>query len=91
MKATGIVRRVDELGRFVIPVELRKTLMIEVGDQLEVFTDTEGRIILTKYQHDKSIKDALTVLKKQVSQAEQIKNQDDILEKLNEISELLQK
>lgn len=49
VKATGIVRRVDELGRFVIPIELRRTLGIDVRDSLEVFTE-EGRIVLRKYQ-----------------------------------------
>ena len=46
MKATGIVRRIDELGRVVIPKEIRRTLRIREGDQLEIFTDKEGDIIL---------------------------------------------
>lgn len=49
MKATGIVRRIDELGRIVIPMELRKQLGISNGASLEIFTDTEGHIILKKY------------------------------------------
>lgn len=49
MKATGIVRRVDELGRLVIPKEIRRTLRIREGDPLEIFTDREGEIILKKY------------------------------------------
>ncbi len=48
MKATGIVRRVDELGRIVLPVELRRTLDIEEKDQLEIFLE-EDRIILRKF------------------------------------------
>ena len=49
MKSTGITRQVDELGRFVLPIEIRRALGIEVKDALEIFTD-EGRIILQKYQ-----------------------------------------
>ena len=50
MKATGIVRRIDDLGRVVIPKEIRRTLRIREGDPLEIFTDREGEIILKKYQ-----------------------------------------
>ena len=49
MKATGIVRRIDELGRVVIPKEIRRTLRIRESDPLEIFTDREGEIILKKY------------------------------------------
>ena len=49
MKATGIVRRIDELGRVVIPKEIRRTLRIHEGSPLEIYTDHEGGIILKKY------------------------------------------
>lgn len=49
MKATGIVRRIDDLGRVVIPKEIRKTLRIREGDPLEIFTDRDGGVILKKY------------------------------------------
>lgn len=49
MKATGVVRRIDDLGRVVIPKEIRKTLRIKEGEPLEIFTDKEGEIILKKY------------------------------------------
>ena len=49
MKATGIVRRIDDLGRVVIPKEIRRTLRIKEGDPLEIFTDKEGEVILKKY------------------------------------------
>ncbi len=49
MKATGIVRRIDDLGRVVIPKEIRRTLRIRESDPLEIFTDNEGEIILKKY------------------------------------------
>jgi len=49
LKSTGIVRKVDELGRVVIPIELRRTLGIEVKDALEIYVDSD-RIILKKYE-----------------------------------------
>lgn len=49
MKSTGIVRKIDDLGRMVIPIELRKTMNIEKKDPMEIFVDDE-KIILKKYQ-----------------------------------------
>lgn len=49
MKATGIVRRIDELGRIVIPIEIRRTMNIREGDPLEIFVDRDGEVILKKY------------------------------------------
>lgn len=50
MKATGIVRRIDDLGRVIIPKEIRRTLGIREGDALEIFTDREGGVIFKKYR-----------------------------------------
>lgn len=49
MKATGIVRRIDDLGRVVIPKELRRTLRIRDGDPLEIYTEKDGEVIFKKY------------------------------------------
>lgn len=49
MRATGIVRRIDDLGRVVVPKEIRRVLRIREGDPLEIFTDHEGEIVLKKY------------------------------------------
>ncbi|OFW78149.1 MAG: AbrB family transcriptional regulator [Alicyclobacillus sp. RIFOXYA1_FULL_53_8] len=49
LKSTGVVRKVDELGRIVMPIELRRTLGIEVKDPMEIYVDGE-RIVLAKYQ-----------------------------------------
>ena len=49
MKATGIVRRIDDLGRVVIPKEIRRTLRIREGDPLEIYTDSNGEVIFKKY------------------------------------------
>ncbi|MFK3958595.1 AbrB/MazE/SpoVT family DNA-binding domain-containing protein [Guptibacillus hwajinpoensis] len=51
MKSTGVVRKIDELGRIVIPKELRRTLDINVKDPIEIFT-SENRVVLQKYQAD---------------------------------------
>ena len=49
VKATGIIRKIDDLGRVVIPKEIRRTLRIREGDPLEIYTDREGEVILKKY------------------------------------------
>lgn len=60
MKCTGIVRRVDDLGRVVIPMELRKTMDIKEGDPLEIFVDGD-RIIFRKYQPGCMICDSVDI------------------------------
>ena len=55
MKTTGVVRRIDELGRIVIPKEIRKTLKIKDGESLEIFLE-DGNIILRKYSHFDDLK-----------------------------------
>lgn len=51
MKATGIVRRIDDLGRVVIPKEIRRTLRIREGDPLEIYVDEDGEVILKIFAH----------------------------------------
>lgn len=60
MKATGIVRRIDDLGRVVIPKEIRRTLRIREGDPLEIFVDREGEVILKKYSPIKELRQFAT-------------------------------
>lgn len=67
MKATGIVRRVDELGRVVIPKELRRTMSIEEGDSLEIYVDGAS-IVLRKFLNEQGIKDSLDVIDKTVQE-----------------------
>jgi len=57
MKATGVVRRIDELGRIVIPKEIRKTLRIKEGENLEIFIDDKENIVLKKYSTMNKIDD----------------------------------
>ena len=49
MKATGIVRRIDDLGRVVVPKKIRRSLKIREGEPIEIFTEKDGEIILRKY------------------------------------------
>lgn len=57
MKATGIIRRIDELGRIVIPKEMRKSLRIKEGENLEIFVDSNDNIVLKKYSAIKNLED----------------------------------
>ena len=54
MKATGIVRRIDDLGRVVIPKEIRRTMRIREGDPLEIYTDRDGEVIFKKRQSNRT-------------------------------------
>ena len=69
MKATGIVRRIDDLGRVVIPKEIRRTLRIREGDPLEIYTDKEGGVILRKYSQMGGVSDIATQLCETMSQS----------------------
>lgn len=55
MKATGVVRRIDDLGRIVIPKEIRRTMQMKEGDAVEIFTQQDNEIVLKKYSMMKSI------------------------------------
>ena len=68
MKSTGIVRKVDDLGRVVLPIELRRTLGIEVKDALEIFID-DDKIILKKYQPNTEKDEVVSSLKKMAAGA----------------------
>lgn len=57
MKATGIVRRIDDLGRVVIPKEIRRTLRIREGDPLEIYTERDGEVIFKKYSPMSDLQD----------------------------------
>ena len=83
MKATGIVRRIDDLGRVVIPKEIRRTMHIKEGAPLEIFTDTEGGVIFKKYSPISEISDVTEhfadVLYRSVSTPVLISDRDHII------------
>ena len=82
MKATGIVRRIDELGRVVIPKEIRKTLRLRVGDPLEIYTDS-GELLLKKYSPINSLesfsKDLCEAINLQTGKTVLICDMDEVL------------
>lgn len=66
MKATGMIRRIDDLGRIVIPREICHTMRIHKGDLVEIFVDNEGRILLQKYDDLYVAKDLLGELRREI-------------------------
>lgn len=90
MKATGIVRRVDDLGRVVIPKEIRRSLLIHEGSPLEIFVE-DSSVVFRKYNYVTSVKEALDTLREQVQETEDLKHRADILNMLSELEAMLKK
>ncbi|QIB68589.1 AbrB/MazE/SpoVT family DNA-binding domain-containing protein [Aminipila butyrica] len=84
MRATGIVRRVDELGRVVLPKELRRVLGIKEGDPMEIFTDNAGEIILKKYDNGREVGEKISDLIDYIKDTQGVPDQDAVLRLLNE-------
>ena len=88
MKATGIIRRIDELGRIVIPKELRRTLHITAGDPIEIFTADDGVIALRKYEPTDSVLSYLELLEAIIND-EEFRHKNKMLVKIAELEALL--
>lgn len=88
MKATGIVRRIDDLGRVVIPREIRRTLRIKEGDPLEIFTG-EGGVIFRKYNPTCDVKGFLDGLKEVLLEDCDMKRKPEMMAKVKELEALL--
>lgn len=88
MKATGIVRRIDELGRIVIPKELRRTLHIKADDPIEIFTAEDGVIALRKYEPSNSVLSYLELLEAIIND-EEFRHKNKMLVKIAELEALL--
>lgn len=88
MKATGIIRRVDDLGRIVIPREIRRTLDIREGDPMEIFTGDGGAIVLRKYDEVTPAADLLHRLADRIEDSN-ARCRVTILQKLVEVETLL--
>ena len=84
MKATGIVRRIDDLGRVVIPKEIRRTLGIEEGDPLEIFVNG-GQVVIQKYQPETEKKDVILELQKMANDT----NDPNMLETIDRAIKLI--
>lgn len=88
MRATGVIRRIDDLGRIVITKEFRRKLSIHEGDPLELF-EGDGFIAFKKYNPTKSVRSMLETLKNEVRDEPVLENKTALLKKLQEVSELL--
>lgn len=91
MTATGIIRRIDDLGRVVIPKELRRTLGLLEGDPMELFT--EGRsIIMRRYRFDEDIQGAAKVVQELIqNNRERLENSEAVEKKFQEFMDELNK
>lgn len=88
MKATGIIRRIDELGRIVIPKELRRTLHIKADDPIEIFTAEDGVIALRKYEPTDSVLSYLERLEALIND-EEFRHKNKMLVKIAELEALM--
>jgi len=88
MKATGIIRRIDDLGRIVIPKEIRRAMRIKEGDPLEIFTSEEG-VIFKKYDYTENVSGAISDLEFAVCQEDDIHDKSPLLLKIKELKEIL--
>ena len=83
MKATGIVRRIDDLGRIVIPKEIRRTMRIRVGDSLEIYTSKDNEVVLKKYSSmgdiEKTLNSYAEVLSKKLECPIMITDKDSVV------------
>lgn len=87
MKATGIVRRIDDLGRVVIPKEIRRKLHIKEGDPLEIFTG-DGGVTFKKYNYAEDALDAVMQVKIYI-EADDLSCKDEILKMIQDMIEIL--
>ena len=89
MKATGIIRRIDDLGRVVIPKEIRRTLKLQEGDPMEIFVDNQESITFKKYDVYYSPLEALKSFDELIDEDIPCEKRKNIKDKINEIKDLL--
>lgn len=89
MRSTGVIRRIDDLGRIVIPKEFRRKMCIHEGDPLELY-EGDDFVAFKKYSPTKSVKDSLEVLKNVVLDEPELEYKATLLRKLQEMSELIE-
>ena len=88
MKETGIIRKMDELGRIVIPKEVRRLLDLKEGDSLELFLHEQG-VFYKKYSPAKPVKACLATLKEAVMDEPGLPCADEVMRKISELEDLL--
>jgi len=90
MKSTGMIRRIDDLGRVVIPKEIRKHLDIREGDPLEIFIESDG-VTFRRYDETANVADAVNRLSKYIESELELPCQADLLQKIKEMQVILEK
>ena len=88
MKEAGMIRRMDDLGRIVIPKEVRRLLNLNEGDALEIFLHEQG-VFYKKYDPAKPVKACLATLKEAVMDEPAIEHVDEVMQKISELEGLL--
>lgn len=88
MKATGIVRRIDDLGRVIIPKEIRRTMNITEGDPLEIYTH-EDAVCFKKYDVNGNYRSDIANIINNLKDDNDVPNAKDLIKKLQEIMEML--
>ena len=88
MKETGIIRRMDDLGRIVIPKEIRRLLNLRGGDALELFLHEQG-VFYKKYDPAKPVKACLATLKEAVMDEPALECSEEVMQKISELEDLL--
>ena len=88
MKETGMIRRMDDLGRIVIPKEVRRLLNLSEGDALEIFLHEQG-VFYKKYDPVKPVKACLSTLKEAVMGEPALQRADEVMRKISELEDLL--
>jgi transcriptional pleiotropic regulator of transition state genes len=90
MKGTGIIRRVDDLGRIIIPKEIRRALGISEGDPLEIYHDAAaGSVTFKRYHLSGAIADSIKAMIHRIANDDYLDNKSELLVKLGEIEEIL--
>ena len=89
MKAMGIVREMDGLGRVVIPAEYRRLHQLTAGTQMELFLDSDGSLVLRKYRPEETVEINFDALKQSIVRNRELKNQQAMLVKMEQLEMML--
>lgn len=89
MKAMGIVREMDGLGRVVIPAEYRRLHQLTAGTQMELFLDSDGSLVLRKYRPEETVESNFNALKQSIVSNRGLKNQQAMLVKMEQLEMML--
>ena len=89
MKAIGVIRELDKLGRVVIPAEYRRLHQLTAGTQMELFLDSDGSLVLRKYRPEETVESNFDALKQSIVRNRGLKNQQAMLVKMEQLEMML--